>query len=76
MAPGSRGTPLLAVTLYREALRTGAPQSWTCERDLADQLGRRHAPAARATVCKATVWQAELCACCAGMEANDRDYQH
>jgi hypothetical protein len=48
--------PSSTVTLYRGSLANRMPRmSWTCERDLAEQLGRRHTPYGAAILYKATV---------------------
>lgn len=48
--------PSSPVTLYRGSLADRIRRmSWTCERDLAEQLGRRHTPYGAAILYKATV---------------------
>lgn len=48
--------PSSAVTLYRGSLANRMRRmSWTCERDLAEQLGRRHTPYGAAILYQATV---------------------
>jgi len=54
--PAPLERPTTAVTLYRGSLADRMRgMSWTCERDLAEQLGRRHTPYGAAVLCKATV---------------------
>ena len=48
--------PRSTVTLYRGSLASRmCRMSWTCERDLAEQLGRRHTPYGATALYKATV---------------------